>query len=299
MPGNKYIYVFSVPCFFILSGFLSKREDDDKLFWKKLLWNLIIPMCLYFAINILVQFAVQIVKGTFELEFLYQAPFLAAIGMQGQNFAAGDLKAMWFVYTLIICKILLQYVPVKGHKISLAVLSCVFLIAAWLLHKKEFVFYNSIVDVLLAMPFYTVGYYLRPMKEQLSRLTHKWMPLLIVVGIVGVWLCGQYNDIVMLYRCSFGSNLLLCIAGALFGTVGIYAISRLLKSYLSDFVSVIGGGGTLVILGLHFVIIQILNQFISIRGIWLYVESFVILVAFIPVIIFIEKYVPVLYGKLR
>lgn len=88
-------------------------------------------MCLYFAIiTLLVQFAVQIVKGTFELKILYQAPLLAAIGMQGQNFAAGGLKAMWFVYTLIICKILLQYVPAKGHKISLAVLSCVFLLAA-------------------------------------------------------------------------------------------------------------------------------------------------------------------------
>ena len=54
-----------------------------------------------------------------------------------------------------------------------------------------------------------------------------------------------------------------------------------------------------MILGLHFVIIQVLNQFVDIRGIWLYVESLVILVAFIPVIKFIEKYVPVLYGKYR
>jgi len=298
VPGNKYIYVFSVPCFFILSGFLSKREDDAKLFWKKLLWNLFIPMCLYFVITIMVQFAVQIVKGTFELKFLYQAPLLAAIGMQGQNFAAGGLKAMWFVYTLIICKILLQYVPAKGHKITLAVLSCVFLLAAWLLHQKEIILYNSVVDVLLAMPFFTLGNYLRPMKEQLSNLPLKWMPLLLVVGLVGVWLCGRYNDIVMLYRCSFGSNLFLCMAGALCGTIGLYAISRQCKSYLSNSMSVIGGG-TLVILGLHFVIIQVLNQFIDIRGIWLYVESLLILVAFIPVIKFIEKHIPVLYGIFR
>ena len=169
---------------------------------------------------------------------------------------------------------------------------------AWLLHQKEIVLYNSIVDVLLAMPFFTLGYYLRPMKEQLSNLPLKWMPLLLVVGLVGVWLCGRYNDIVMLYRCSFGSNLFLCMAGALCGTIGLYAISRQCKSYLPDSVSVIGGG-TLVILGLHFVIIQVLNQFIDIRGIWLYVESLLILVAFIPVIKFIEKHIPVLYGRFR
>ena len=157
VPGNKYIYVFSVPCFFILSGFLSRREDDVKLFWTKLIWNLFIPMCLYFSMNILVQFFVQIVKGTFDIKFLFQAPLLAAVGMQGQNFAAGGLKAMWFVYTLIICKILLQYVPVKNQNDCLAILSCVFLLAAWLLHLKELVFYNAIVDVLLAMPFFTIG----------------------------------------------------------------------------------------------------------------------------------------------
>ena len=28
VPGNKNFYVFSVPCFFILSGFLSKQEND-------------------------------------------------------------------------------------------------------------------------------------------------------------------------------------------------------------------------------------------------------------------------------
>lgn len=124
------------------------------------------------------------------------------------------------------------------------------------------------------------------------------MPLLFVVGLVGVWLCGRYNDIVMLYRCSFGSNLFLCIAGALCGAIGLYATSRLCKLYLSDSVGVIWVG-TLVILGLHFVIIQVINQFIDIQGIWLYVESLLILVAFIPVIKFIEKHIPVLYGKFR
>lgn len=298
VPGNKFIYVFSVPCFFILSGFLSKREDDKYLFWEKLLWNLVVPMTLFFAINILVQFAVQLVKGTFEFKFLYQAPLLALVGMQGQNYAAGGLKAMWFVYTLILCKILLQYTPIKHQKMSLALLSCVFILVAWWLHSRGIVLYNSIVNVLLAMPFFTIGYYMRPLKEYLSMLPMMWMPLLVVFGIVGVYLCGQFNDIVMLYRCSYGSNLLLCFVGALCGTVGIYAISMMLKRYIADYVSVIGGG-TLVILGLHFVIIQVVNQFVAIPGIWRYAESLVILVAFIPVIKFVERHIPILYGKLR
>ena len=34
--GHKFVYVFSVPIFFVISGFLSKREANQKEFWKKI-----------------------------------------------------------------------------------------------------------------------------------------------------------------------------------------------------------------------------------------------------------------------
>ena len=46
----------------------------------------------------------------------------------------------------------------------------------------------------------------------------------------------------MLYRCPYGSSILLCLVGALCGTSVIYGISWLFQSYLSDYVRVIGGG---------------------------------------------------------
>lgn len=46
-------------------------------------------------------------------------------------------------------------------------------------------------------------------------------------------------------------------------------------------------------------IIQIISHFTDIHGLWLYLESFVILLSFIPIIRFIKKYIPVLYGKSR
>lgn len=299
VPGNKYIYVFSVPCFFILSGFLSKKESNSILFWEKLWWNLILPMCLYFIINTLIQFGVQIINGSFKIEYIYQAPLMAAIGMQGQSSEAGGLKAMWFVYTLVLCKILLQYSSLlRRENLLLIILSVICLFCAWLLKFNDIVVYNSFVDLLLAMPFFTMGYLLRPYKSTLSNLSRKWILLLSIIGIVGICICGTYNDIVMLYRCSYGSSILLCLAGAFCGTIFIYCVSNLLQSYLSNYVRIIGGG-TLVILGLHFVIIQIINKFTDIHGIWLYLESLVIFVGFIPVIKYIEIHIPVLYGKLR
>ena len=242
VPGNEFIYVFSVPAFFILSGFLSKKEDDTFLFWKKTWWNLMVPMCLYFVITTLVQFGVQIMKGTFEARYLYEAPFLGLIGMQGQNYEAGGLKAMWFVYTLIICKILQQYSPKKYNSIYLLFLSVVFLFISWFLHQKEIVCYNSIVNVLLAMPFFSIGFFLKPFKVKIANLSITWMPFIVVLGIIGVYYCGVHNDIVMLYKCSYGNNLFLCMIGAICGTVSIYGISMLLKNYLNNIVRIVGGG---------------------------------------------------------
>lgn len=243
VPYNKYIYVFSVPCFYILSGFLSKKEDDSYIFWKKTWWNLCLPMCLYFFINILFQFIVQLSKGNFRIEYIYQAPLMAAIGMQGQDCEAGGLKAMWFVYTLVLCKILLQYsYLLHKQKLFLVVFSAFCLFSAYLLHVKGIVVYNSFVDLLLAMPFFSIGFLLSPYKYYLSNLSIYKVLFLTIIGIVGVWLCGTYNEIVMLYRCSYGSSILLCIVGALCGTSFIYGISRLFQSYLSDYVRVIGGG---------------------------------------------------------
>lgn len=198
-------------------------------------------MVLMFLINMLIFFGVQYMNGSFEWKYLYQTPLLALVGMQRNNYAAGGLKGLWFVYALVLCKFILQFSPAKHQNIFLLVLNSVFLSIAWMLHNKGIVVYNAIVDVLLAMPFFTVGFILRPFKEKMSNVSTTRLLILLIIGAMGVWLCGKYNDIVMLYHCSFGSSLVLCLLGGLVGTVLLYSISMLLKSHLSDFVAVMGG----------------------------------------------------------
>lgn len=111
VPYNKYIYVFSVPCFFIISGFLSHKEESGFVFVKKMYWNMIVPMILFTIINLLFYDLQMFVNNQFEYDFLWKGPLLSLIGMQGQDHPAGGLKAMWFVYTLCICKTILQYMP--------------------------------------------------------------------------------------------------------------------------------------------------------------------------------------------
>jgi fucose 4-O-acetylase-like acetyltransferase len=42
--GYTYIYAFSVPLFFLISGFLYKQEHSNYIFWKKIALNYIVPL---------------------------------------------------------------------------------------------------------------------------------------------------------------------------------------------------------------------------------------------------------------
>lgn len=96
--GNKYIYTFSVALFFCISGFLCKKEREHSLFWKKLWYNLVIPMFFICILNLAWKTQSEIRHNTFNVESLC-AYFLYLIC--GFHKALGP---MWFVYTLIFFK---------------------------------------------------------------------------------------------------------------------------------------------------------------------------------------------------
>ena len=303
VPYNEYINVFSVPCFFILSGFLTKHEDDNKLFWKKLIGNLLIPMVIIFFINnMLFSLSIEYIRGRFEYSFIWQKPLLSMIGMQGQNFLSGGLAGLWFVYTLVICKIILQFVSGKYSKYNLPILCILFLGISYLLYLNDVVLYNSIINTLLAMPLFYIGYLLRPLKERLNSISKKTALTILIISVCGVWLCGWYNDIVMMYKCLFGSSMVLFFIGAMCGTSLLYVLSIFLKSIQSKIINTIVftiSGGTLIILGFHSTIIQFVTYFLPISNYLLYILSFFILIFFVPIIIFLKKYFPIIYGKYR
>lgn len=101
---DRYVYVFSVPLFFVISGFLCRIESDTKVFWKKLWYNLVVPLLLICVLNYLI----AAVKGLLSDNYPLPAnPLLFLWNMSiGLHSAVGGL---WFVYTLIILKIILQF----------------------------------------------------------------------------------------------------------------------------------------------------------------------------------------------
>ena len=142
------------------------------------------------------------------------------------------------------------------------------------------------------------GCFLTSFSSRLNFLSFgKYMLIFIVCGII-TYVCGKYNGLVFLYKCSYGNNPLLCLCGGA-GTGLVFIVSVLLSKLFDNIDISSVGGGTMVILGLHPIIIVILNNMYRISGVLLYVGAFLVLLMFIPINLLVKEYLPVLYGVYR
>jgi Acyltransferase family. len=126
--GNKFIYVFHVPLFFVISGYLLKKESDPSVFWKKLWYNLMVPMLLMIVIKFSITCIVQLVDGSFELMSIYWFLRNVLFGM------VSGFGVLWFVYTLIIQKTIFQFC---SSKISFYVFVLVMLSLAYVYNHLD------------------------------------------------------------------------------------------------------------------------------------------------------------------
>lgn len=147
VPGNNYKYVFSVPCFFIISGFLSHREESGKVFWKKLIYNMVVPMLILLFFGLTFHNLQMYVNHEFQWSHIWKGFLLALAGIQGQNYPAGGLQVLWFVYTLCLCKIILQFTPRNKEMLISLFLIVIGLASACILNSSDVELYNAYADV--------------------------------------------------------------------------------------------------------------------------------------------------------
>ena len=309
VPGDHYIYVFSVSAFFILSGLLFKSEPWSVQL-SKICWNLLVPMAILFSIDLV--FTILLKIKSFDLRQALMTPLRAAMGMQGENYSRyGGLGALWFVYSLILCRLLMQAIlnlgkAMRPSVVILVLVNVAFLLLSYLYSQKGVVLFNAAVDVLLAFPFFTIGFLMSPLRNKLSSVPSGWIAAALPPLAAIVWLCGRYNETVLLYKCVYGSNLALCLIGGIAGFLFLTGISSLLERMLGKRrIIELLGSGTIIILGLHVILVLVYELFIrtalnpSSRGMELYMVALAILLAFIPVILLFKNHFPLAFGKLR
>lgn len=294
--GSRYIYVFNVPLFFLISGFLCKRERNYHLFWKKLWHNLIVPTIIICLINIWIIPLLTFQKITFDVANIIRSITHPLIGMHS------FLGVCWFIYTLILLKIVYQY----ANNIVCIILIVPSLYCAFLYNHIDLSIYhpllgnpNAIPNTFTAYPFFIIGTIIQRSRGKLDFFQNKFVFLLSILFFsLLVYLCGKYNSDVWMFKCGYGNNLFLFIIGGMAGTIIIFFISKIIPIYTESIATI--SRGTILILGFHVHFVILFTNHFHNHSIFMdYAIALFILIVFVPIIRFVEEKCSIVIGKYR
>ncbi len=295
--GFEYIYIFSVPVFFIISGFLFKKDSSTKKFFKKLLHSLVIPMLILALIGILWNCLLELNNGSLNSS---QLIYRLSGDLIDMCIGGGSLGVCWFIYTLIILKILFQF---SGDNFK-SIIAIMAVGICYLLKDNHLALLNAFPNACVALPLFYIGYLLQNSKHILDNLKPS-SPLylaLFLCSIPVVYYMEDINGAPWMYNNGFGESYLWFLFGGFAGTFMIYYISKVLSIRDFKFIKTISIGN-IIILGLHPIAISL------VRGIFPriseykqgtlldYAISAIIVIAFYWIILLCQRFFPAIIGR--
>lgn len=184
------------------------------------------------------------------------------------------------------------------RKWAYALLFVVLSAGAIYLHHIGFEVSNANVNVLVCMPFFLVGVFLKPMKAVLSG-SHNYLAEvgLLAMAVVVVYLCGEYNGYVWMYKNGYGNSFALYIIGGMAGLTMLYILSLWLSRLPYRQMVLTLSKGSILIIGLHIIIVRRLTELPDRMWGEDLLFSLLILFSFIPLIRLAELFFPLMLGK--
>jgi len=299
------IYIFSVPSFFIISGFLFK-PSEWRLFLSKNKKGLIVPYFLLTSSVILFFALVKIFFGSFDALYFPQSFLCMLIGDQNGLGNGAGCQAMWFVYTLFLTKVIAN---ATYDKWWLRVFICIASLTAVVYMKaKDIQIYSSFTNVLLAYPFFEFGCavshrYMKKLEELPSLMNRTEIIFLLLLGFACLYVMGYYNGMVQMYNADYGNSIILCLIGGVFGTILLAFVGILFNGIDVCDIIAIHSKGTIITLAWQIVFLFTIEQ-ISLKYNIAHLHSvsfsfllaLCIFIAFVPIIKFVNKRLPILVG---
>lgn len=288
--GHLYLYVFSVQVFCVISGFLYKRYPNWMVCIKKCFWQLFVPTVILSLIMQLEAYFRCMAMGTsYDISWPWFFEWL----LLGHRWCMGPC---WYFYSLIVMRIIMQVLPEK--KWAYALLFVALSAGAVYLNYMKIEVSNANVNVLVCMPFFLIGYFLKPLKSVFNNLHNYCIEIaLLVVAVALVVVCGHYNGYVWMYLCGYGNYYVLFIIGGMVGTVMLYVVSLWLSRLPYRNMVLTLSKGSILIIGIHIVLVRRLVELPD--RIWIedMFMAILILLLFVPVVRLAELFFPLLLGR--
>lgn len=237
---RNFIYIFHMPLFFFLSGYLFSVRNPFLPFVKKNIHSLIIP---YFFLNFL----------ALCLMFpIYLHGHRSIIGQIIRIFI-GDGHApagpAWFLLCLFWVRILAFFYFKMKFQIRFLILLVIILLSFCFPYHL----YWRVDSALMAFPFFVFGNFINRNKIYFSKIMPQkktWTYLLLFFILLTLTLFVSFvQGGTSIYSRQFGQHPLLYYIGAIIGIFMIISVCKLIKD-ICCFLSIIASG-TIIIMALH------------------------------------------------
>ena len=251
---NRIIYSFHIPLFFFLSGLLCTSKFNHDTF-KKDVKLILIPYITFGMLGIVLT---NFLSHTLAPQTLLLNIYSLLIGLDS------SIGAIWFLPALFICKQLfhIQHLSNNNPYIRLSILAISFL--------SIYFFNNSRLNLpffsdsgICALPFFCIGNYSSKLCKTILGKSVQTRTTVFALLLPLIIFTSQRNGPVVMAECAYGSSILLYYMNAFMGILCILLISSIIETSIPNIVYIMAYG-TIVTLGLHGFLLQILHYYIPV-----------------------------------
>lgn len=312
----RYMQATTITVFFFISGYLKKDHGSQQSNWRKYWQGLVLPYLLYNVIVYpywLIRYYLQ--QGCLPDALTAMKPVIGALLLEHESSFAEPLNGpLWYLPAILIMHLIIDSCRKTRYLHLIMIILCIvsyFLYAA----NKQYEFMPNLTPMGLfrRLPYYYLGYVMGQwMREGRNQGDMSMIPYRITRPVSLILLMVGCLTISLLFFEWHLNEQRILLHAALFYPVNIgllFAVlcfCKLLDACRLVFITNLSIG-TLVIIGLHIILIGIVNfavdHFIGIReglGYYWYEAlpfTAVIIALLYPIILWSKSHAPVLIGK--
>jgi len=299
---EEYIYTFHIPFFFLISGFFHPTFQNINSLIKRFK-SIIIPFFLWSSLLFLFWlFLGRFYGNSLEYDLSIFKNFIGIFYAQGGRDYMDWGIPMWFLPAIFLTFLFFYFIrQIEQLYLQLIILG-ISIVGGFLLpYFFQIHFLWSFDVALVALVFYSLGFFFKNYLINLSK-NQSWI-LAIVFGVVHFTLFS-FNSKVDMYRSIYGNEFLFVING-ICGTLFYLLLVKNIPIF--KFFTFIGKS-TIPILALHLRVLTVIKFILLISfglSVFKFTEyqkigiSIIQILMLIPILYFINKYIPILNGKFK
>lgn len=259
---HKILLLFNIPLFFFVSGYLYKKENNNKAYLIKKFRTLMIP---YLSVFILVYpiLLVAYFPAGYSIEYIKVDIISYLLGGQLLRQVMNNIfVAMWFLSCLFFVQVIYNFIQTTFTSKTVHIIVVV-LVGAYInsICFPEFWLYWSINIALMAIPMYHVGFLLRQVDLEKYSI---WIMIGGVLSLLSIvffpknsfdMMINNYGIPIVTFGCSFICFCMIRIISILISK------NKILTAVSSEF-----GKASLIIMAFHLPVYQLLWKYFEIRA---------------------------------